>query len=35
METYTQKYDPTKGTWGKIEHSVNAVPEIVPNGTLD
>lgn len=35
METYTQKYDSAKGTWGKIEHSVNAVPEIVPNGTLD
>ena len=35
MKTYTQKYDPVKGTWGKIEHSVNDVPATVLNSTLD
>ena len=35
MKTYTQKYDPVKGTWGKIEHSVNDVPATELNSTLD
>lgn len=34
-ETYSQIYDSANETWGKIEHSVDPVPEIVPNGTLD